>query len=470
MRTRLIVGWLVLFSLVAAIGYAQQPAPATTTMSAAADQQPAQTLSLSEALDLARRNNPAYRQTVNDLSPARRALLNATSSLFLPSASLNGNYFWSDAGERFFQGISFNGPTTSQKSASINFSYSLSGASIAQRGLARADLRATEQDIAGAQTILETGVRTQYLNALEAQAQANNARRAVERANEQLNLARAKNTVGQGTLLEVRSAEVAKGTADVTLLRAEQNSQNQTLILFNQMGVPGPTSGRVILSDSFPVAPPAWAVDSLLRLGVEQNPSLRSLRARATSASWRTRAARSEYLPSLNLSAGKGRTNNYRAGFTQPSTDTTLPVGSLDTIPSSSTWSTNPWSFSVSVSLPIFDGFGRASRNSSARAAEEDARLAVRARELGVRSDIVSAFNGLQAAYLAVGIQANNRTASAEALELANQRYRVGSGSYLEVLNARVVADQADTDYIGAVYSYHRAIATLENAVGRPLR
>lgn len=468
MRTRIIVGWLILFSLVAAIGYAQTPAQAGG--SANAPQQATQTLSLREALEIARRSNPAYRQVSNDLTPARRAVLSATSSLLLPTASISGNYFWSDAGERFLQGISFNGPTSSQKSASFRLGYSLSGSTIAQRGLARADLRATEQDIAGAATILETTVRTQYLNTLEAQALAANARRAVERATEQLNLARARNTVGQGTLLDVRSAEVAKGTADVAVLRAEQNSENQTLILFNQLGVPGPTNARVVLTDSFPVVSPTWSVDDLLAQGLEQNPSLRSLRARETSAAWRTRAARSEYLPSFDFSAGTGRTGNYRASFVQPSTDPSDPPGALDTIPSSSAWSTNPWSFSASVSLPIFDGFGRAARNSAARAAQEDVRLSVRARELQVRSDVVSAYNGLQAAFQAVGLQQSNKVASAEALELATQRYRVGSGSYLEVLNARVVADQADTDYVSAVYSYHRAIATLENAVGRPLR
>jgi hypothetical protein len=33
-----------------------------------------------------------------------------------------------------------------------------------------------------------------------------------------------------------------------------------------------------------------------------------------------------------------------------------------------------------------------------------------------------------------------------------------------------VAAERADAEHIGAVYEYHRAIANLENAVGRPLR
>ena len=70
----------------------------------------------------------------------------------------------------------------------------------------------------------------------------------------------------------------------------------------------------------------------------------------------------------------------------------------------------------------------------------------------------------------AIDIQRRNREASTEALQLAEQRYRVGSGTYIELLDARVEAERAASDYVAAVYEYHRSIAALENAVGRPLR
>jgi len=107
---------------------------------------------------------------------------------------------------------------------------------------------------------------------------------------------------------------------------------------------------------------------------------------------------------------------------------------------------------------------------SVAQEQESDLRQQVRARELGVRAEVVAAFHGLVAAYRAVGLQASNQRASGEALELATQRYRVGSGSFLEQLDARLATDRADADYTSAVYAYHRSIATLEQAVGRPLR
>ena len=130
----------------------------------------------------------------------------------------------------------------------------------------------------------------------------------------------------------------------------------------------------------------------------------------------------------------------------------------------------NPWSFSASVSLPIYDAFQRSVDVSRTRADQEDLRLAIRNRELAVRAEVTAAFNTLQLAFRTIAIQQANRAASQEALELATQRYRIGSGSYIELLDARVTAERAAADHVGAIYDYHRAIANLENAVGRPLR
>jgi outer membrane protein len=456
MRVRLILGWVLVLSLVAAIGSAQTPAPAPT-------------LSLTDAIAIARRNNPDYRQVLNNRTPASRDALSATTSLFTPSFGISADYYWSDAGTRFFQGLRYTTPVGNTLSGSFGFNYTLSGRTISNRGLAKAELQAVDEDIANAATVLVTSVRTQYLLTLEAQAQGAVARRTLERAREQFNLAQARYSVGQGTLIDVRRAEVDTGTAAVNLLRADQATENQVLALYQRLGVPAPAR-EVTLTDSFPVVSPPWQMDSLVRYALEENPGLRSLRARESSARWSTRAARSEYLPSLSLRAGTGRTRAYRAPYDQQvGIDS---VGNPITVPVASelAYFTDPWSFAISVNLPIYDGFSRYARTAQAQAQEDDLRQQVRARELAVRADVTAAFYSLQAAYRAVALQAANRVAATEALELATQRYRVGSGSFLEQLDARVAADRADADYTTAVYAYHRSIAGLEQAVGRPLR
>ena len=46
----------------------------------------------------------------------------------------------------------------------------------------------------------------------------------------------------------------------------------------------------------------------------------------------------------------------------------------------------------------------------------------------------------------------------------------IGASTFIDVLQARGDFERAQNDYITAVYQYQRDFATLENAVGRPLR
>jgi len=440
MRARLILGWLVILTMVAAIGYAQEA--------------PARKLSLADALDIARQHNPDYLTAVSARSPASWSLANTTTALFTPTASVQGSYVYSAAADsQNFQGVIFIPPTPSytQKGLSFRLAYQLSGTAIANRSSASANLAAANQDISGARTTLETSVKTEYINLLQARAQADLAEHVASRAQEVLNLAQAQYNVGQKTMIDVRTAQVAKGTADVALLQAQQNVQVEVLKLYQVLGVPAPVPPVVEPTDTFPVVEPRYNQDSLVALALQINPARLALRARANASRWGVRGAYMQYLPSLQASAQTGKT-----WFTQQGAPT-LPQK-------------NPWFVSLGVSLPIFDGFLRNQQIAQANAADERARQAVRSNELAVRSGVASAYLSLMTAYRTIAVRSNNRAAADEALSLATERYRVGSGSIIELLDARVASEQAGVDYINSVYDYHKAIAALEQAVGQPLR
>ena len=57
-----------------------------------------------------------------------------------------------------------------------------------------------------------------------------------------------------------------------------------------------------------------------------------------------------------------------------------------------------------------------------------------------------------------------------EELQFAEERYKVGASTFLDVVTSRGSYEQALIDRVNAVYDYHKAFAALENAVGRPLR
>ena len=94
----------------------------------------------------------------------------------------------------------------------------------------------------------------------------------------------------------------------------------------------------------------------------------------------------------------------------------------------------------------------------------------MRARRLAVRADVHGRYLALQTAYRSIAVQAANREAAREGLRLAQDRYRLGSGTALALSDAQNALQAAEGDYVNSVYGYHIAIAALEAAVGRPLR
>ena len=490
-----VTGWL---AMVPASGVAQvtggPPVPST--------------LSLENAIRLAERYSPTYRQSANDRNPAGWGVRNAVASLLLPSVSANTGVTYSGAGQQRFLTSEFSQPSaTIGSNYSINLNWQFDGNTLFAPGVQRASRDATDAGIEAVRMSVRNQVVQQYLSVLEADAQVDIQERQVSRNEENLRLARAQFEVGQRTTLDVRQAEVAKGQADVELVQARQAVLVERLRLFQTLGIPAPTDPTVVaIVDAFPIVAPDWQLEALLAMALDDNPDLNSLRAGESSARTREKATKGQWLPSLNFSAGwSGFTQQFTNGdflVDQARAQATGQVASCqqqnainvvaglpqadctqfaftpelaDQVRAGNSgfpfnFSRQPFSARVTISLPIFDQFSRNLRISQASAATDDAREQRRARELQVRTDVSAQHYALIAAYQTITIQEANRSSAREQLRLAQERYRLGSGTFFELLDAQVVAEQAEVDYVKAVYAYHRSSANLEAAVGRPLR
>jgi len=505
MRQVLIVAGLLLGP--ATITVAQQPSTQAPPPHTAA---PAVTanLSLADAIAVARANNPAFREVQNNRGPAAWGVRNAFTSLFLPSFGVSGGATYTGPGSQTFLTQSFSQSVSTVSSFyDLSLNYQFSGAVYSQYGLSKAQLRAADADLAGAENVLITGVKEQYITVLQAVATADLARRTVERNDEFLKLAQARYGVGQATLIDVRQAQVARGQAEVALLRAQTAISVEKLRLFEQMGVTAPLDVREVqLTDTFAVQPPTWQMNDLLTMAEQQNPSLKALRAREGAAAWGVRAASSSYGPALSVSAGwSGFTQQFtnvdpiifaqQAAFANQYTE----CQDNNTIRTSSglapedcsafIWSSQneqavrdrnsvfpfqftqqPFQARLTVSWPIFNNFARELTLSNARTQHNDLEERVRARGLAVQTEVSQAYLTLQTAFQTVALQDTNRVAAREQLQLATERYRVGSGTFFELLDAQIAALRAEQDAVNATYDYHKALAALEAAVGRSLR
>ncbi|HYT70684.1 MAG TPA: TolC family protein [Gemmatimonadales bacterium] len=477
-----------------ALSVSQQPVPAN--------------LSLADAIALARAHNPVYRQALNDRAPAGWGVRSAYSSLLLPSLTASGGFGYAGPGQQRFLTSSFSqSVSTLSSNYSFSLNWELSGQTLTQPGLRKAELDAADAGVTGAETNLVTLVTQQYLTVLQARDHAGLARKQLQVNEESQKLARARYEVGRSSLIDVRQAQVARGQAEVALLRAQTAEQVEKLRLFQEMGVVAPLDvASVQLTDTFPVQSPPWQLGDLLTQAEEQNPALKALRARERAAGWGVRAATSTWGPSVSLSAGW-------AGFTQKLSDINPSIAgaqasatsdSLACVYANTHWLNDPqlardcspftftpqqerafrdqnnaypFSFTpqpfqarLTVTLPLWGNFQQPLQVSQAKAQHQDLQESVRARGLQVHTDVSQAYLTMATAYRAIAIQDTSRTAGREQLQLATERYRVGSGTFFELLDAEVRALSAETDYVNAVYDYHKAVAALEAAVGRPLR
>jgi outer membrane protein len=465
-------------------------------------------LSLADAIALAREYSPPYRQAQNDRGPAAWGARNAYAS-FLPSVTASGGLGYAGPGQQRFLTQDFSQSVgTWSSSYNLGLSWQLSGTTLSQPGLKRAQLAAADAEIAGAETNLIATATEQYLTVLQARENATVAQARLEHDEEFLKLARARFDVGRATLIDVRQAEVARGQAEVALLRAGTSVDVEKLRLFQIMGVAPPADVAAIeLTDTFPVTAPRWQLEELLSMAEAQNPSLKALRARENAANWAVRAATSSYGPSVSFSAGwsgfaqklsdinpaltaaqaQADTNNIlcqyensawlNAGnvpldcsgiFTQSLVQQQAIRDAQSAYPFHFT--AQPFQAQVTISLPIFTNFSRPQQVAQAKAQRDDLTESVRARGLEVRTQVSQAYLTLRTAHRAIAIQDTNRTAAREQLQLATERYRVGSGTFFELLDAQVAQLSAEFEYVNAVYDYHKAVAELEAAVGRPLR
>jgi outer membrane protein len=468
------------------------------------------TLTLEQALDSARTANPELLTQRNDSRTARAAVRQARLDL-LPSASVNTGVGYTAPGD-LRQGsvvLASGSPAYYSSQYGLDFTYQLTGAKLMQPTLARAQRRATEQRIVGFEATVVSEVRQQYLASLQALEQAGQAERELTRTREHERLAHARLDVGAGTPLDLRRAEVERGQAEVNLLQRRNTYQTELLKLGQAMGAPLAPGTRLV--STFALFEPKWTVDELVAQALEANPTLLSARATAQAAATGVRAARSQYLPSVGMRVGYGgyvasagnldplyqqsvistqgkfsacQYNNQvgallgtapadcsRYNTSDPAVVAALRQGVRDANPSFPFGFTGqPMTASLSLSLPLFNGWSRERQVEDARVQRDNADLAVRTQELKLRTDLGSALLNLQTAYGVAELQTQVVGRATEELRLAQERFRFGVASSVEVTDAQTSLALAEQGRIDAIYNYHKSLAALEALVGRPLR
>ena len=429
---------------------------------AAAQQAPPDPLGPAAAVAYAREHSPEYRRVLNDIDVAR-ASTRAAWGAFLPSLALGAStdrYSSSTVTGEDEAGrpITFPDPvdyTRSSSSQSIGLDMTLfdGGASFQELGAARAEAAATRARIDESAVALDARVLTLYWQAVQRERAIEVESRLLAAAHERHDAIQRMVAIAAAGPEDVLGAEVDVATQELALERARATAARAVIALLEAMGAPLDVAPTLDAELSRTLDPAALHEDALVERALARHPSIVAADAAIEAADESADAARAGYWPRISGNAGWGRS----AGA---SSDDAL----FDLNPQNTSFS-----FGLSASLPIFQGFQAQLASERAHAALDDARAERHAARLAVAAGVRGALLDLRTAWRALEIAERVATLSADRLAMAHERYRNGALGFTELQAVVARADQAERDALDARFEYEIARVALEEAVGGPV-
>lgn len=345
--------------------------------------------------------------------------------------------------------ITQGGFTSSSNSAQLSVSQTLFdfGASInrlrqanASEDASRFSFESTKQN-----TILL--VRQRYFGYLKDQHLLEVYQEAAKSADEQLKRTESMYEIGSVAQGDVFRARTEFGTQRISLITQQNAVQNSRSLLNVALGRAADAPIAVADVEEVPESK-TYELNDVLRVAEEKNPELQSLEKDKRSAQLGIHVARTAYLPSFGISASYSRSNNE---FNKVYSDL------------NKNWA---GSIGVGMSLNLFNGFADQAdlerQQMSYRIAEENAID----RRRNLRFEVEQALLVLRAWKEITAINSDNLVSAQEDLRLAQERYRVGAGTLLDIITAQVNVTRAKTTLVQAKYDSMIAQASLEASMG----
>ena len=420
-------------------------------LSAQPSQEAARPISLAEAVQLAQQNSPqmvSARNTIN----ANEATVRTRWSAFLPTLSGSVSSSWG-AGQVFDNKgdiVSRNNVTPWNWSRRVSANWVLfdGGDRNFQLRAARANVDAAEANAVATEFSVAYSVAQQFYAALAARESRAAALTALAEAEQNQRAANARIASGAATRSDSLRAVISVGNQQLAVMTAENDLQNANASLTRLVGTPFTVTAAESDTALAPVA-----VDSaeLARL-LDSAPAMRSAQASVAAASAAVRSSKTDYWPSISTSYGL--TNNIA--------DTSFAFWQGRTLQNKS--------FSLSMSVPIFNGLSREETVQRAKITEMNARATLRDQELLAQQQLVQYLGQLRLAQARIAIQQASLDAAQEDLRVQQQRYSLGASTQLELLTTQTQLNSARYNLVNARYQVRIAKAQLEQLIGRTIR
>ena len=419
-------------------------APLPQHAPAHAAEPPARPLTLDAAVRIALDNNPLLRAAREGVAAAREAVGEARAPYF-PRISGIGGFGRLEAHDLVVtgtRGIDI-GPDNSYTFLGIltwdiyDFGYRH-----AQLKAAMARATAAGEEAARARQDIALNVSLAFHTLRAADENLDAAKRAAERAEEHVRLARERQALGASPEADVLRARVEAGNARLELVRAHSQVRLARGDLNTAMGLPVELPVDVAAPAEEILAPDQVDLTAAFDRALYNRPELRRQLARVDEARRSADAARASLYPRLTLDA-----------FYLQQGQTFFPEG-------------RAWLYGAFIQYPLFEGFATRRRLSRSKAELRQAEAEAADAVLQVRSEVWTTLQQLREAWEAVAAAALLVEDSNESLRIAVERYSVQAGTVTELLDAQAALVRAEASLIRARADYRSASARLLRAQG----
>lgn len=394
-----------------------------------------ESLSLNEAIQQGLENNfgiQIYRNLF-DISENNQSLGNAG---FLPTISATASSTERIEDSEFQAGgeaRSTSGARSSSKNAALNFDWTVFDglrmfSSYQRLGTLR-NLRDRELQLAAETLIAEITVA--YFNIIRINEQLKILDNNIAVSRERIEIEETKVDLGSGSeydLLQARSDL----NADIAARLRESNSLTEAKINLNRLISLSPDNDYCVSSDIN--VNRALSRENLKQKVLNDNIELAIARTNREVSKLELNEIQRERYPEVSISGGYNFNRSENSGGFISFNETT------------------GFSFGISARINMFDGFNMSRRIQNARISEKNAELSYRDQLLQIESDFLTLFRAYQNSLELVDLEEDSFRNAEEVLDIALERFRLGSISSLEFREAQRTFLQAENRLINAKF------------------
>ncbi|MDO8589192.1 MAG: TolC family protein [Armatimonadota bacterium] len=434
--------WLFIAIMVCSPALAQTPEKTEPSFPAIT-----QSVSISEAVEIALKNNPRI-SSQSAMARAAQARVGMAKAMTRPRLSATtfattGTFPSIIAGPPAVDPMPImSTPNERQLDQNLMAMYPLytGGRLKGQVGNARGLAKGAEAEAAGARLDVALDAKTAYRRALLASRFVEAYQKRVDEGRERLRIAQAAFDEGKIAKYDLLRNQTDLAESEQALVNAQRDVEIAQVDLKTALGLS--LESKLTLTDQLAAQPGALPLADLQALALRQRPEISAARARIQAVQATTILAKSAYKPQVYAIAMQDFASTSGSSF-----DSGYTVG-------------------VVAGFPIFDGGQRKSAVKEARAMADQAEADLRSAQLAVSREVGTAWAESVAA-------ATNTELAKAAVEQAEEDYRViklryeaGKAINVEVLDALAALTRAETNYAQALYELNAAQDRLARAVG----